>query len=61
MLEQESGRVTLDLMDVLLVDRDAVQLLAVRESNGDELRNCPAYVREWVTREDGHKMQRSNE
>ena len=37
--------------NVLLVDREAVKLLAVRESNGAELRNCPAYIREWITRE----------
>jgi hypothetical protein len=50
-LEQETGRVALDLKDVLLVDRDAVKLLAFHESNGAELRNCLAYIREWVTRE----------
>jgi hypothetical protein len=33
------------------VDRKTVKLLALRESNGAELRNCPAYIREWVTRE----------
>jgi len=51
LLEQEGSAVAIDLKDVLLVDREAVQLLAVRESNGDELRNCPAYIREWVVRE----------
>jgi len=51
LLEQERGRVAIDLKDVLLVDRDAVKLLALRESNGDELRNCSPYIREWVTRE----------
>ena len=51
LLEQEGSAVAIDLKDVLLVDREAVQLLAVRESNGDELRNCPAYIREWVARE----------
>jgi hypothetical protein len=51
LVEQERSAVAIDLRDVLLVDREAVQLLAVRESNGDELRNCPAYIREWVTRE----------
>ena len=51
LLEQEKGVVTIDLKDVLIVDREAVRLLAVRESNGVELRNCPAYIREWVTRE----------
>ena len=51
LLEQERGRVAIDLKDVLLVDRDAVKLLALRESNGAELRNCSAYIREWVKRE----------
>ena len=37
--------------DVLLVDLEAVKLLAFHESNGAELRNCLAYILEWVTRE----------
>ena len=51
LVERERGGVAIDLKDVLLVDRDAVKLLALRESNGAELRNCSAYIREWVTRE----------
>jgi hypothetical protein len=51
LLEQETGAVALDLTHLLLVDRDAVKLLAAAEKNGFELRNCPAYVREWITRE----------
>jgi hypothetical protein len=51
LLEHEKGVVTIDLKDVLIVDREAIKLLAVRESNGVELRNCLAYIREWVTRE----------
>jgi hypothetical protein len=51
LLEQERSRVTIDLKDVLLVDREAVKFLAFRESKGAELRNCSAYIREWVTRE----------
>ena len=51
LLEQENGVVAIDLKDVLIVDREAIKLLAVSESNGVELRNCPAYIREWVTRE----------
>jgi hypothetical protein len=50
-LEQESGGSAIDLKNVLLVDREAVRLLAFREVNGTELRNCPPYIREWVTRE----------
>jgi len=50
-LEQESGGFAIDLKNVLLVDREAVTLLALSEANGTELRNCPAYIREWVMRE----------
>jgi anti-anti-sigma regulatory factor len=50
-LEQERGAVAIDLKDILLVDSDAVRFLALLESTGTELRNCPAYIREWITRE----------
>ena len=55
LLEQEKGVVAIDLKGVLIVDREAIKLLAVSESNGIELRNCPAYIREWVTRETADK------
>jgi hypothetical protein len=48
---REKGGVTIDLAEVLLVDRDAVRFLALSEAHGIELRNCPAYIREWVSRE----------
>ena len=51
LLEPETTALVLDLKDLLLVDREAVKLLALRESNGVELRNCSAYIREWITRE----------
>ena len=50
-LEQESGGFAIDLKNVLLVDREAVKLLALSEANGTELRNCPPYIREWIKRE----------
>ena len=50
-LEQESGGFAIDLKNVLLVDREAVKLLALSQANGTELRNCPPYIREWVARE----------
>jgi hypothetical protein len=50
-LEQESDGFAIDLKNVLLVDREAVKLLALWEANGTELRRCPPYIREWVTRE----------
>ena len=47
----DGGVVALDLTEVELVDRDAVMLLSLSEAQGIELRNCPTYIREWVTRE----------
>ena len=51
LIEREEGRVAIDLKEVYLVDREANKLLALSETNGIELRNCPAYIREWVARE----------
>jgi hypothetical protein len=50
-IAQENGRVALNLTEVRLVDREAVKFLAISEANGVELRNCAAYIREWVARE----------
>jgi anti-anti-sigma regulatory factor len=44
------GRLALDLKDVTVVSLEVVRALAVAEANGIELRNCPAYVREWISR-----------
>ena len=60
-LEQESGSFAIDLKNVLLVDREAVKLLALSETNGTELRNCPPYIREWVTREREETESRQSE
>ena len=49
--EAAGRRMVLDLKELLLVDRDAVKFLKRCESNGIELRNCAAYIREWITRE----------
>ncbi len=54
LLKREKGKVTIDLKDVLLVAREAVKVLAISEGKGMELRNCPAYIREWVDRERAH-------
>ncbi len=60
-LERESGGFAIDLKNVLLVDREAVKLLALSEANGTELRNCPPYIREWVTRERAETHGRPSE
>jgi len=59
LLKAESSErdVVLDLGHVKLVDRNAVQFLAGSETAGTELRNCSAYIREWITQEK-NAMQR---
>ena len=60
-LEQESGGFAIDLKNVLLADRETVKLLAFTEADGTELRNCPPYIREWVTREGAETQGRPSE
>jgi hypothetical protein len=58
----EEGRiVAIDLKDVLLIDREAVKLLVVAQANGIHLRNCPAYIREWIARERSQTSRDSSE
>ena len=51
--EASRGQVVLDLKDLTLVCGDAVNFLERCESDGITLENCPAYVREWMTRQRG--------
>jgi hypothetical protein len=46
--EAKGRRIVLDLKDVALVDRVAVGFLQRREAGGIKLKNCPAYIREWI-------------
>ena len=48
--EHEGHVVTLDLEAVRLVDQATVAFLAFREECGTRLLNCPAYIREWISR-----------
>jgi ABC-type transporter Mla MlaB component len=41
----------LDMKEVRLVDQDSIAFLSHWEAIGAELRNCPAYIREWIERE----------
>jgi anti-anti-sigma regulatory factor len=49
----DTRQIVLDLKDLTLVDRDAVRFLESCEADGIKLKNCPAYIREWITRERG--------
>jgi hypothetical protein len=41
----------LDLKDLKLVDQDAVNFLRRCEAESLQLRNCPAYIRKWISGE----------
>ena len=42
-------RLALDLTEVTVVSLEAVRALNVAEASGIQVRNCPAYVREWIS------------
>lgn len=49
--EDGDQELVLDTKEVRLVDQEAVTSLASCEARGVKLRNCPIYIREWITRE----------
>jgi anti-anti-sigma regulatory factor len=53
LVREETNRrhIVLDLRDLTLVDQDVVNFLRDSETDGIKLKNCPAYVREWIKRE----------
>jgi hypothetical protein len=46
--EVNDRHTVLDLKDVTLVNQDAVNFLERCEAGSITLRNCPAYIREWI-------------
>jgi anti-anti-sigma regulatory factor len=57
--EAGSRRIVLDLKDLTLVDQDAVSFLRRCEADSLQLRNCPAYIRKWITGE-GYEYRDKN-
>ena len=54
----DHNSVAVDLKDVRLVDREAVLFLARTEAAGAQLRNCSAFIRQWISQE-RNEMQRA--
>jgi hypothetical protein len=50
LLAKETDPVALDLGEVTLADREAVRFLATLDARGIELRNCPGFIREWMSK-----------
>jgi hypothetical protein len=51
LLAAEQRKIVLDLNEVDLVSREVVKFIAGREEDGARLKDCPAYIREWISRE----------
>lgn len=49
--EAPGRSIVLDLRDVTLVNNDAVTFLRHCEAVGIALKNCPAFIREWITKQ----------
>jgi hypothetical protein len=50
MMAKEADPVAFDLTEVTLVDSEAVKFLAACDAKGIEIRNCPAFIREWMSK-----------
>jgi hypothetical protein len=46
--ESAGRKLLLDLREVQIVDAEAVEYFACCKDAGMRLRNCPAYIREWI-------------
>lgn len=55
--ESIGHHLVLDLKDLTLVDREGVKFLARCVANNMALANCPAYIREWIAKEEGNKQR----
>jgi anti-anti-sigma regulatory factor len=51
--EADDRHIVLDLKDVTLVGQDAITFLKKCETENMTLKNCAAYIREWITRQRG--------
>ena len=50
LIAQETDPVILDLEKLILVDRETVRFFAACDARSIELRNCPHFIREWMSK-----------
>jgi hypothetical protein len=50
LITKEANPVVLDLAEVTLVDREVIGFFAACDARGIGLRNCPAFIREWMSK-----------
>ena len=47
--EASGRRIVLDLKELRLVDQDVVSFLRRCEADNIQLKNCPGYIRKWIS------------
>lgn len=55
--EANGCRMILDLKDLTLANREAIKFLERCEAGGITLKNCPAYVREWIMMQNSRRAK----
>ena len=50
-MRESESKIVLDLEELDLVDVEAVRFLGMCETQGVTLRNCSAYIRDWIGKE----------
>jgi hypothetical protein len=60
-LGRDTGALAIDLRDIGLINGETVKFLAIIEANGGTLRNCPAFIREWINRERSQEKSTESE
>ena len=58
--EANGRRIILDLKDLTLVNENAITFLERCEANSIALKNCPAYVREWINAQRREERSKEN-
>jgi hypothetical protein len=53
LISMEAQSIVLDLKDVRLAGQEAIRFLVRCKQGGAKLINCPAYVSDWITAEQG--------
>jgi hypothetical protein len=48
---RQRGSVVIDLSEVTLIDRPALEFLATQNGAGVEIVNCPVYIEPWLKKE----------
>ena len=58
--EANGRRIVLDLKNLTLVNENAITFLVGCEANSITLKNCPAYVREWINAQRREEKENGN-